>query len=163
MLNASCQDICAHYEQREHALLSTDMSLRVSVDHFREYLDVQTGPCSTYLEAGFGVPYNGVSNFTVTGQIAVQINIIDSMISLTELIPKLKNSAARDIPRTAVYSKHVENLIYFCWEILLGSPQSLNYNQVVYFHDIISNHEGLQCQHVGKAQQPLNCESCNAR
>ena len=134
--------------------MSCDKTLMVSIDNFDSYLDIDTG---------FGDAYNGQANFKVAGQNAIRITIVDNEMSLAELFPKLKNSAARGIPRTAVYSKNVADLIYQCWEILLGSPNPLNYSQVVFFHDIISNHLGLQCQHVGLTQQPEDCPSCSAR
>ena len=155
ILNESCKMVCAHFEQLEPDMSSRDDSLWVSIDNFAEYL--------VDIDAGFGAPYSGEANFKVDGQIAVVITIFENKLSLTDLFPKLKNSAARDISRTAVYSKHVVNLVYHCWEILLGTSHALDANQLVSFHDLLSNHEGLQCEHVGKIQNPQNCESCSAR
>ena len=154
ILDMSCRTICSHFEQHEGVNLSCDQTLMVSIDNFASYLDIDTG---------FGEDYNGQATFKVAGQNAIRITVVDNKMSLTEIFPKLKNSAARGIPRTAVYSKKVADLIYQCWEQLLGSAEPLNYQQIVFFHDLISNHQGLQCHHVGIAQRPDDCPSCSAR
>ena len=145
--------ICTRYESAGGIELSMDKKLTVSAVPFLHYMDI---------DIGFGEAYNGPAVFQVPGQVAISIKVTDDTISLTEILPKLVNVAARGIPRTAVYSSRVNDMVYLSWQTLLNTKNALNAEQMIYYHDLYSNHIGLRCDHLG-LDPDVNCEQCYAR
>ena len=153
LLNTSQMNICTQYENNNYIELDMDKTLTVSAIPFLSYLDI---------DIGFGAPYTGNATFRVVGQVAITIRVTNDTISLAELFPKLVNVAARGIPRSAIYSRNANDLIYLCWQTLLNNKNAPNAEQVIYCHDLISNHVGLRCSHLGE-DPDTNCEQCYAR
>ena len=155
MLNYQQMATCAHYESVSPISISTDRSLTISTDLIEDYMDHEFD--------GFGESFTGTCQFTVQGQPSITVNIVNNTISLATLFPALYNPASRGVSRTAAYSREACDLMFLCWGILLRSNNSINTEQMTHFHDIVSNHSGLQCSHVGDTQAIGTCESCDAR
>lgn len=146
--------VCAKFETTDPLCIDSNVKLLVNAEHYQQYIDV---------EFDFGSTYSGSAKFRLTGQPAETINIVNGKLSLTELLPRLYNTAVRPSSASTVYGPNVGPFVYSTWEILLSTAPALNCEQLVHYHDTISNHVGLRCCHIGIPNEPSECESCAAR